>query len=153
LNLLKIRKAVVSDIKNIHQMINSFAKKGLMLPRSLNELYEHIRDIYLAEENDSLLGTCSLHLLWDDLAEIRSLLVTDIATNQGIGKKLLNKCITDARKLGVKRIFALTYIPDYFKKHGFTEIDKSTLPQKIWSDCLKCHKFPECDEFAVIRDI
>jgi len=151
--LPKIRKAVTSDIKGIHQLINSFAKKGLMLPRSLNELYEHVRDIYLAEENSDLLGVCSLHLLWEDLAEIRSLLVVDKAREKNLGKRLINKCIQEARKLGVKRIFALTYIPEYFQKNGFVEIDKSVLPQKIWGDCLKCHKFPECDEFAVIREI
>lgn len=151
--MLHIRKAVVDDIKNIHRFINTHAKKGQMLPRSLNELYEHIRDLYLALENENLLGVCALHCLWEDLAEIRSLVVTEEERTKGIGKRLVTKCIAEAKQLGIKRVFALTYVPEFFHKIGFKDIDKSILPQKIWGDCLKCHKFPDCDEFAVIREI
>ena len=151
--MLQIRKAVVNDIKNVHRFINTHAKKGQMLPRTLNELYEHIRDLYLALENGNLLGVCALHCLWEDLAEIRSLVVTEEKRTRGIGKKLVTACIAEARKLGIKRVFALTYVPQFFHKVGFKDIDKSILPQKIWGDCLKCHKFPDCDEFAVIREL
>lgn len=151
--MLTIKKAVVDDVKEIHRFINAHAKRGQMLPRSLNELYENIRDLYLAEEDGKLLGVCALHCLWEDLAEIRSLVVTEEARQKGIGKKLVARCLTEAKKLGVKRVFALTYVPGFFHRLGFRDIDKAVLPQKIWGDCLKCHKFPECDEFAVIREL
>ncbi len=147
---MKIRKATISDIKPIHKLINEFAKKGLMLPRSLNELYENIRDFVIAEDKEEILGVCALHILWEDLAEIRSLLVKKEFQNKGIGKKLVKKCIKEANQFGIKRIFVLTYIPDFFKKLGFSEIDKTKLPQKIWGDCIKCPKFPECDEVALM---
>lgn len=149
---MKIRKALVSDVKGIHQFINHHAKMGQMLPRSLNELYENIRDLYLAEEDANIIGVCALHCLWEDLAEIRSLVVAMDARKKGIGVKLVSKCLLEAKRLGVKKVFALTYAPEFFHKMGFRDIDKSVLPQKIWGDCLKCHKFPECDEFAVIRE-
>lgn len=147
---MKIRKAIIPDIKAIHKLINEFAKKGQMLPRSLNELYENIRDFFIAENNNEILGICALHILWEDLAEIRSLAVKREFQNKGIGQKLVKSCLKEAKKFGVKQVFVLTYIPDFFKKAGFTEIDKSKLPQKIWGDCIRCHKFPECDEIALI---
>jgi len=149
---LKIRKAKISDIKTVHKLINEFAKKGEMLPRSLNELYEKIRDFFIAEENGEIKGVCALHILWEDLAEIRSLVVKKEAQKQGVGTLLIKKCLNEAKQFGIKRVFVLTYIPDFFKKFGFKEIDKSKLPQKIWSDCIKCPKFPECDEVALIYD-
>ncbi len=150
---MKIRKARISDIKNIHKLVNEFAKKEEMLPRSLNDLYESMRDIFIYENNGDIKGVCALHILWDDLAEIRSLAVAEGARGKGIGKKLLNICLKEAKQLGVKRVFALTYQPDFFKKHGFMDIDKAKLPQKIWGDCLRCPRFPECDEDAVIKEI
>ncbi len=150
---MKIRKALISDIKPIHKLINDFAKKGQMLPRSLNELYENIRDFFIAEENDEICGVCALHILWEDLAEIRSLIVKREFQKKGIGKNLVKKCLNEASKFGVKQVFVLTYISDFFKKIGFKEIDKSKLPQKIWGDCIKCPKFPECDEVALIYHI
>lgn len=149
---MKIRKAKISDIKTVHKLINEFAKKGEMLPRSLNELYEKIRDFFIAEENGEIKGVCALHILWDDLAEIRSLVVKKEAQKQGVGSLLIKKCLNEAKHFGIKRVFVLTYIPDFFEKFGFQEIDKAKLPQKIWSDCIKCPKFPECDEIALIYD-
>ncbi len=150
---MKIRKAKISDIKAIHKIVNEFARKGEMLPRSLNELYENVRDFYLAEEGEEITGVCALHVLWEDLAEIRSLAVKKEYQKQGIGKKLVKKCLKETEQLGVKRVFVLTYIPDFFKKVGFKEIDKSKLPQKIWGDCIRCPKFPECDETALIYEV
>lgn len=145
-----IRKANIADIKAIHKLINEFAKKGEMIPRSLNDLYENIRDIYVCEDRGEIKGVCALHILWEDLAEIRSLSVRSDAQGSGIGRRLVKACIGEARKLGIKKIFALTYHPDFFRKVGFSDIDKSELPQKIWGECLRCPKFPECDESAVI---
>lgn len=149
---MKVRKATVSDVKIIHKLINEFAQKGEMLPRSLNELYENIRDFFIAEENNKIQGVCALHILWEDLAEIRSLAVKKEAQKKGIGSLLVKKCLKEAKKIGVKKVFVLTYIPDFFKKAGFKDLDKSKLPQKIWGDCIRCPKFPECDEVALIYE-
>ncbi len=149
-----IRRAVVSDVKEIQALINRFARRELMLPKSLNEIYENLRDYFVCQrKKGKLLGVCALHILWEDLAEIRSLAVTEEAQKHGIGKKLVNRCLREARALGISRVFVLTYSREFFEKMGFKEIDKSTLPQKIWSDCLKCHKFPQCDEYAYIKEV
>lgn len=145
-----IRKAKITDIKQIHKFVNEFAKKEEMLPRALNELYEGIRDFFVYEEDGIIKGVCALRILWEDLAEIRSLAVREEYQRLGIGKSLVKRCLKDAKDLGIKKVFALTYQPEFFKKIGFTEIDKAKLPHKIWGDCLKCPKFPECDEHAVI---
>jgi amino-acid N-acetyltransferase len=147
---VSIRKARIADIKIIHRLVNEFAKKGEMIPRSLNDLYENIRDIVVYDEQGEIKGVCALHILWEDLAEIRSLSVTLPAQRTGIGRQLVNTSIREAKKLGIHKVFALTYHPEFFKKIGFSDIDKSKLPQKIWGECLRCPKFPECDESAVI---
>lgn len=147
---MKIRKAKISDLKLVHKLINDFAKKEEMIPRSLNELYENVRDFVICEDNGKMCGVCALHIMWEDLAEIRSLAVDQKYQKIGIGKNLVKQCLKEAKVLGIKRVFALTYHPEIFKKIGFVDTDKSSLPQKIWGDCLRCHKFPECDENAVI---
>jgi len=121
-----------------------------MIPRSLNELYETVRDFIVCEVDGNVCGVCALHIMWEDLAEIRSLAVDKNFQKKGIGKNLVKQCLKEAKALGIKKIFALTYHPEFFKKLGFKDIDKASLPQKIWGDCLRCHKFPECDEHAVI---
>lgn len=150
---MKIRKAKTSDIKDVQKLINEFAKKEEMLPRSLNNLYENIRDLFVCEDRGQIKGACSLHILWDDLAEIRSLAVAEVSRGKGIGNRLLKICLKEAKELGIKRVFALTYQPEFFRKNGFKGIDKSKLPQKIWGDCLRCPRFPECDEDAVIMEL
>lgn len=147
------RKAKITDVKAIHRLVNEFAKRGEMIPRSLNDLYENIRDIVVYENKGEIKGVCALHILWEDLAELRSLSVRLDAQGIGIGKKLVTMCIEEAKTLGIKRLFALTYHPEFFGKMGFSIIDKSKLPQKIWGECLKCPKFPECDESAVIMNL
>lgn len=147
---MKTRKAVVSDIKEIQKLINEFARKEQMIPRGINELYENIRDFVVAEENGAIKGVCALHVLWEDLAEVRSLAVRKECQMLGIGKLMIKRCLKEAKALGIKRVFALTYQPLFFKKLGFTDTDKASLPQKIWGDCVRCPKFPECDEQALI---
>ena len=147
---MKIRKATTADIKQIHKFINEFARKEEMLPRALNELYESMRDFLVYEDSGILKGVCALRILWDDLAEVRSLAVKEEFQKRGIGKALVKRSLKEARDLGIKKVFALTYHPEFFKRIGFREIDKSKLPQKIWGDCMKCPKFPECNEHAVI---
>jgi amino-acid N-acetyltransferase len=150
-NSLKIRKAKISDLKQVHKLINDFAKREEMIPRALNELYETLRDLVICEDNGTICGVCALHIMWEDLAEIRSLAVDKKYQKIGIGKKLVTECLKEAKALGIKRAFALTYHPEFFKKIGFIDIDKSSLPQKIWGDCLRCPRFPECDEHAVLK--
>ena len=151
--MLKIRKAKIDDLKDVHKLVNEFARKGEMIPRALNELYEKMRDFFVVDDNGKISGVCALHILWEDLAEIRSLAVRKEYQGKGIGQKLVKECIKEAKTLGIKRVFALTYNTDFFSKLGFKDIDKSDLPQKIWSDCIRCPKFPECDEHALILDL
>jgi len=150
---LGIRKAKIADLKEVHKLVNEFARREVMIPRSINELYENIRDLVIFEENGRINGVCALHVLWEDLAEIRSLAVKKEYQKMGIGKKLIKRCLAEARGLGIHRVFVLTYQPDFFEKMGFTHTDKSELPQKIWGDCIRCPKFPECDEQALIINI
>lgn len=150
---MKIRKAHISDIKEIQKLVNEFARKEQMIPRSVNELYENIRDFVVAEDRNRIVGTCALHVLWEDLAEVRSLAVSIDFQKKGIGSRMVRSCLTDAKALGIKRVFVLTYQPDFFRKLKFKDTDKSGLPQKIWGDCIRCPKFPECDEFALIRNV
>jgi amino-acid N-acetyltransferase len=150
---LKIEKATVRDAKHIHSLINRFAKKDEMLPRSLNEIYENIQNFFICSFRGKIIGTSALHIMWETLAEIRSIAVLEKFQNQGIGKKLITECLKEAKKLGVKKVFILTYNPEYFKNIGFKDIDKDSLPHKIWGDCLKCPKFPKCEEVAVIKTL
>lgn len=150
---MTIRKATIKDTAEIQALINYYADKDMMLPRSLNEIYENIRDFWVKEENGAIIGCAALHIAWENLAEVKSLAVKEEFIKKGIGESLLNKCIDDAKVLWVKRVFALTYVPDYFKKFGFKEIPKEELPHKIWSECIKCPKFPDCGEVALLYEV
>lgn len=144
-----IRKAVVADVPDVQRLVNYFADKNEMLPRSLNTIYENVRDFFVIEEQGRIIGCCALHVTWGDLAEVKSLAVDESAQGKQLGRILVEACLSEARELGVPRAFALTYVPGFFEKLGFVRIDKSTLPQKIWSECINCHKFPDCGEEAV----
>lgn len=150
-----IRKAKISDVREIQKMVDFYSKRGEMLPRSLSEMYSGLRDFYVYQDPtlEQIIGACAMHICWDDLAEIRSLVVREKYMRQGIGTKLVEACLSEAISLGIYRIFALTYKPEFFLKFGFKVVDKSTLPHKIWADCIKCVKFPECDEVAVSIEI
>jgi amino-acid N-acetyltransferase len=148
-----IRKARMSDVKAIQKLIADYARKGDMLPRSLSEIYENLRDYFVFEENGGeVVGSAAIHLMWEDLAEVRSLAVREGEMRRGIGTQLVEACISEAIVLGITRVFALTYKPEFFERIGFQQVDKSELPHKIWSDCLKCAKFPDCDEVALVAD-
>ena len=148
-----LRKARIQDVKDIQKLLTFYASRGDMLSRSLSELYECIRDFYVAEEDGKLLGTAALHIVWEDLAEVRSVAVAEDAGRRGVGSSVVRACIDEARELGLKRIFCLTYRPDFFGTFGFRIVDKSELPHKAWGDCMKCVKFPDCDEIAMIMDL
>lgn len=148
-----LRKAQIKDVKEIQKLLTHFASRGDMLSRSLSELYECIRDFYVFEEEGKLLGTTALHIVWEDLAEVRSVAVAEEAGRKGIGTQLVASCLEEARQLGLRRVFCLTYKPQFFGKFGFRIVDKSELPHKVWGDCMKCVKFPDCDEIAMILDL
>jgi amino-acid N-acetyltransferase len=148
-----IRKAKIDDIKEIQRLIKLYAPRGGILPRSLSELYDHLRDFFVFIRNRKVAGICALHICWDDLAEIRSLAVEEEDQNKGIGAKLVAACLKESRLLGVRRVFALTYQPEFFERLGFSKVDKAVLPHKIWTDCLKCVKFPDCDETALVKEM
>jgi amino-acid N-acetyltransferase len=145
------RKAIISDGKSIHKLISKFADKNAMLPRSLNEIYENIRDFYICLADNKIVAVSALHILWEDLGEIRSIAVSNKYQGKGLGRKLIKQCMKEAKSLGLKKVFALTYFPDFFKDNDFKDISKDALPHKIWGDCLKCAKFPDCEEVAVIK--
>jgi amino-acid N-acetyltransferase len=149
-----IRKATLNDAKAIQQLINYFAKKDLMLPRSLNEIYENLRDFWVYEEKNRIYGCCALHIVgWEGLSEIKSFVVAKNRQGRGIGSELLSSALDEAKKLSVKKIFVLTYKPNYFKKRGFKLINKTKLPQKIWAECCNCPKFPNCAEVALVKEL
>lgn len=150
-----LRKATIGDVKAIHRMLMDCADKRLLLPRSFNELYSHLRDFVVAEDRESGLvaGCCALTITWEELAEVRSLVVAEGARGQGLGRKLVEFCVSDALTFGIYKVFTLTYQVAFFRKLGFAEVSKDVLPQKVWADCLKCPQFPECDEIAMMMEL
>lgn len=148
-----IRNAKIKDIKQIHKIINYFANKDLMLARSINELHEHLRDFLVYEANKKIVAVVALHICWEDLVEIKSLAVELKYQNKRIGVKLVESCIKEAKSLGAKRILVLTYEDKFFRRLGFKKISHSKLPHKIWAECIKCPKFPDCKEIAMIKNI
>lgn len=148
-----LRKAQINDVRDIQKLLTYFAGRGDMLSRSLSELYEAVRDFYICEDDGRFIGTAALHIVWEDLAEIRSLAVAENAWGKGTGTLLVRACLDEAIALGLKRVFCLTYKPDFFGRFGFRITDKAELPHKVWGDCIKCVKFPDCDEIAMILDL
>ncbi len=150
---MDIRKAGIKDIPVIQALINYFARQDVMLPRALNELYENLRDYWIVQDKGKVVGCCALHVSWDDLAEIKSLAVNKSKQNKGIGKQLVCACLDEARQLGAKKVFVLTYKPDFFKKLGFKRVKHASLPHKIWAECINCCKFPNCQEVALLKNL
>ena len=148
-----IRKAKIADVKDIHKLIEVFANKGEMLHRPLTDIYDSLRDFYVYEEKGVIIGGCALHICWEDMGEIRSLAVSEEAGGKGIGTVLVNACLDEARALGIPKVFALTYKPGFFEKVGFKQIGKEVLPHKVWGECVRCFKFPNCDENAVMIEL
>ncbi|MBR0597350.1 N-acetyltransferase [Sinanaerobacter chloroacetimidivorans] len=149
---MNIRKARLSDTEAIHKLVNHYAKKSLMLPRSRSSIYEYIRNYSVMEIDNEIVGIGALSILWVDLAEIRTLAVKESHAGQGIGKKLVEHFLKEAEELGIKKVFTLTYQTSFFSKCGFKEISKEHMPHKVWKDCLNCPKFPNCDEVLMVFD-
>ena len=147
---MKAEKARIADILQIRKLVNHFAAKGEMLPRALSELYENVRDFWVVRSGEEVIGCAALHVFWSDLAEIRAVAVVEEMHDQGVGAVIIESCVDEARNLGIDTIFCLTYKPDFFERFGFYQVDKKELPHKIWGECLRCPKFPDCDEIALI---
>lgn len=145
-----LRKAVVGDVPRIQKLINAFADRNEMLHRSMNELFEHLRDFTVFEEEGQILACAAIHVTWDDLAELKCVAVHQDAQGRGLGKRVVDRCMQEARELGLRRVFALTYKPEFFEKRGFQVIDRNMLPHKVWGECIRCHKFPNCNEVAMM---
>lgn len=149
-----LRKAKVTDAKKIYAVISFWAKRGFCLERSLNYIYEHIRDFWVYEENRKIVGVCALHIVgWHNLAEIKSLVVESRYQRRGIGRKLVKACLEEAKSLSIRHVFTLTFVEKFFKSMGFERISKDRLPHKIWSECVHCTYFPKCKERALILDL
>lgn len=144
-----IRPAHMGDVKPIHSLLQQFANKGLLLGRSISSLYDQLRDFVVVDDH-GVQGVCALHICWENLAEIRSLAVVEQRHGQGLGRALVTACLDEAKSLEIGRVFTLTYQGGFFRALGFVPIEKSHLPHKIWSDCIQCPKFPDCDEEALI---
>lgn len=156
--MIVIRKARIADVKPVHSLLMEWAAKEMLLPRSLSQLYTHVREFFVIEsyrqqstEEKTIIGCCALSIIWEDLAEIRSLAVREDCCGRGYGRLLMDAAEKEARELGLKRLFALTYQVAFFEHMGFARVSKDTLPQKVWSDCINCPRFPDCDEVAVAR--
>jgi amino-acid N-acetyltransferase len=147
-----IRKARLTDGPAIQQVINAFARRGDMLARPLAEIYENIREYFVFEQRGAVIGVAGLHINWDDLAEIKSVAVKKSLQRRGLGQALVQACLDEGRELGLKRFYVLTYVPEFFKRFGFRRIDRKVLPHKVWTECVKCPKFPDCDETAMMLE-
>ncbi len=146
-----VRQAKIHDVPEIVTLINSYAQHGVMLGRSQIQIYNALRDFVVIENDGHILGVGSLSIIWKDLAEVRSLAIAQEMHGKGLGKQIVEYLVQQARELELPQVFTLTYQPEFFKKVGFSLIDKKELPHKVWKDCINCPKFPDCDEIALIR--
>ncbi len=145
-----MEKARISDVTQMQELINYFADRDEMLARSLSEIYENIRDYFVVRQGERIIACAALHVMWSDLAEIKSVAVAEGSQRQGIGDQLVEACLKEAKGLGMPTVFCLTYKPAFFEKGGFSQVNKAELPRKVWSECYLCPKFPDCDEVALV---
>jgi len=148
-----VEKARIQDVPQIHRLINYFADKDEMLARSLSEIYENVRDYFVVRQGEQVIACAALHVSWSDLAEIKSVAVAEGSQQQSIGARLVEACLKEAEELGIATIFCLTYQPAFFERFGFSQVDKMELPRKVWTECYRCPKFPDCDEVALIHHL
>ncbi|MEN3033855.1 MAG: N-acetyltransferase [Aquificaceae bacterium] len=151
--VVNTRKALPSDAGQIYSLVNYYAPRGILLGRSLSSIYENIRDFWVVDVQESILGCCALHIVWEDLAEIKSLAVKEEHYGKGIGSALIIASLKEASELGIKKVFVLTYAVSFFERFGFKIVEKSFLPHKVWGECVNCVKFPSCDEVAMILEV
>ncbi len=148
-----VRQAQIRDVPTIHHLLELYAAKGNLLPRTMNELYRHLRDFFVIEIAGQVVAIGALEIFTEDLGEVRSLVVSEDHERQGLGRLMVQRIIAEARQLGLRRVMALTYVPTFFHKLGFLTVGKETLPEKVWNVCVKCHKYNHCDEIAVLLEL
>lgn len=149
-----IRKARVDDVQAIYDLLKHMAAQGLLLPRSLSNLYEMVQTFWVAEDQAGrVAGVAALQVAWDNLGEVRSLAVREECGGLGLGRDLTRAVEDEARRLGVGRMFVLTYVPGFFEKLGYRITPLASLPQKIWAVCFQCVHYPDCKETALVRDL
>lgn len=148
---MKIFNATTADVESIHHLIDVYAKKEIVLPRTLTSIYQFLQCMYVVKDNGKVVGVGALHVLGKDLAEVRSLVVDPDYQHKGIGYMLVDHITSKSIELGVERLISLTYEVSFFKKCGFNIIEKETLPEKVWTDCINCPKFDRCDEITMIK--
>lgn len=150
-----IRKARVQEVSQIYRLLAECSDQWNILPRSLSELYSFVRDFFVYQEDGQgeIQGIAALHVFWENLGEIRSVMVTPTYQGRGIGTRLVQSCIAEARTLGLKQIFVLTDRLDFFQRLGFQEFPREKLHPRIWADCVKCLKFPHCDEIPMVLEL
>ena len=145
------RKARLDDAERIYELANYYAEKGEMLSRSRHQIYENIRDFIVAEDEGEVVAMGALHVMWADLAEVRTVAVDEEYKRKGVGYALVNHLVEEGKALGVEKVFALTYQPEFFSACGFALESKENMPQKVWMECINCPKFPNCDEICMMR--
>jgi amino-acid N-acetyltransferase len=151
-DIYQLVRASIGDAKAVHELVNTFARRGDMLPRTMAEVYENLRDYFVVRDAAGEVVACgALHILWEDLAEIKSLAVREDLQGQHLGARIVEACIEEARRIGLATVFALTYRPGFFERLGFEQADVMTLPRKVWGECYRCPKFPGCNEVAMVR--
>ena len=150
---MSLEKAKISDVPQIHKLVNYFAGKGEMLARPLSEIYENIRDYFVIRDGNKVVACAALHVSWSDLAEVKALAVAKSSQKKGLGAQLVSACLVEADELGIPIVFCLTYKPVFFEKQKFVRVDKMKLPKKVWTECFHCPKFPDCDEVALFYTI
>lgn len=148
-----VRPAAIGDVPYIHELLEIYATQGNLLPRTMSELYRHLRDFFVIERDGRVVACGALEIFTEDLGEVRSLVVSDACKKRGLGAILVTRIIDEARTIGLRRLMALTYVPEFFHRLGFKTVPKETLPEKVWGICVKCYKFNHCDEIAVLREL
>jgi len=149
----QIRAATIADVPTLHDLLETYAAKGNLLPRSMNEIYRHLRDFFVIELNGKIAAIGALEIFTEDLGEVRSLVVADEYERRGLGRLMVQRIVAEARQIGLRRLMALTYAPEFFHKLGFQTVGIDTLPEKVWGVCVKCYKYNNCDETAVVLEL
>ena len=151
---VRVVRATVHDAEGIARLVNYWAAQGQMLPRTLGETYENLRDFFVVRADDGHVVACgALHIVWADMAELKSLAVEESEHSRGLGAAITRACVEEGRTLGLNGLFALTYRPGFFERLGWTQADVMNLPRKVWNECYRCPKFPGCDEIAMVIDV
>ena len=148
-----VDRATVGDVDAITDLVNFWAARGDMLPRTKGETYENLRDFFVIRDGAAVVACGALHIVWADIAEVKSLAVSEQHQGRGLGAHLIRACVDEGGRLGLDRLFALTYRPEFFERLGFAQADVMALPRKVWNECYRCPKFPGCNEIAMTLDL